>query len=35
MGSISTDELKLLKVFLTFLIALITLVVDLRALTTG
>lgn len=35
MGSISTNELKLMKVLLTFLIALITLVVDLRALTTG
>lgn len=35
MGSISAKELKLVKVLLTFLIALINLVVDLSALTTG
>lgn len=35
MGSINANELKLVKVLLTFIIALINFVLDLKALTTG
>lgn len=35
MGSVNTNELKLLKLLFSFIITIITFVLDLRALTTG
>jgi hypothetical protein len=35
MGTITTNELKLMKVLLTFIIAAISLTIEMRALTSG